>query len=57
MYAKLGSKISNGCVDCHMPVQESKAIATDSNGERIKARVRTHWIKVYPNANISPAGI
>jgi cytochrome c554/c'-like protein len=57
MYAKLGSKISNGCVDCHMPVQESKAIATDSHGQRIQARVRTHWIKVYPNANISPAGI
>jgi hypothetical protein len=57
MHSKLGPEISGQCVDCHMPVQESKAIATDSNGKRIQARVRTHWIRVYPDVNTRPAGI
>lgn len=48
IHQKLSKKITSGCVDCHMPVQESKAITTDSNGKRIQARVRTHWIKIYP---------
>lgn len=50
MFPKAGKSIASGCVNCHMPVQESKAIATASNGKRINARVRTHWIKVYPEA-------
>ena len=49
MFPKMGPKITVGCVDCHMPVQQSQAIVTASNGKRIPARVRTHWIKVYPN--------
>jgi|KBSMisStaDraftv2_1062788.scaffolds.fasta_scaffold01157_1 hypothetical protein len=49
VFRKLGPQISNRCIDCHMPVQESKAIITDSKGRRVSARVRTHWIKVYPN--------
>jgi Cytochrome c554 and c-prime len=47
---KSGAKMASGCVNCHMPVQESNAIVSDSNGKRIEARVRTHWIKVYPEA-------
>ena len=53
MSRKIGSKIAYGCVDCHMPVQQSKAIVTASNGRQTKARVRTHWIKVYPDTGIS----
>jgi hypothetical protein len=53
MSRKRGSKIADGCVDCHMPVQQSKAIATASNGRQTKARVRNHWIKVYPEAEVS----
>jgi hypothetical protein len=48
VFRKSGPEISTRCIDCHMPVQESKAIMTDSKGRRISARVRTHWIKVYP---------
>jgi hypothetical protein len=51
IFARAGSQISNRCIDCHMPVQESKAIFTDSNGKRISARVRNHWIKVYPRTD------
>lgn len=53
MSRKMGAKIAMGCVDCHMPVQQSKAIVTASNGKQIKARVRNHWIKVYPDTGIS----
>jgi len=53
MSGKIGAKIAASCVDCHMPVQESKAIVTVSNGKQIKARVRNHWIKVYPDTGNS----
>ncbi len=53
MFPKIGPKIATGCIDCHMPVQESNAIVTASNGKRIKARVRSHWIKVYPGTGMS----
>ena len=51
-YRKMGAKIAGGCIDCHMPMQQSKAISSDSNGKQIKARVRNHWIKVYPDAGM-----
>ena len=41
-FAKLGARIRDNCIDCHMPVQESNL-----NGKQIKARMRNHWIKVY----------
>lgn len=47
---KLGTEIANSCVDCHMPVQMSKAISSDSNGKQIRAIVRNHWITIYPEA-------
>jgi hypothetical protein len=47
-FAKLGAKIRQDCIDCHMPVQDSNLIVSDLNGEQIKARIRNHWIKVYP---------
>lgn len=52
MFRKLGAKIAVACVNCHMPVQQSKAIVTASNGKQIKARIRNHWIKVYPDTDI-----
>jgi hypothetical protein len=48
MFLKMVAKIVGSCVDCHMPMQQSKAIVSDLNGKRIAAQVRTHWIKVYP---------
>jgi hypothetical protein len=52
MYSKIGDKIALNCIDCHMPVQQSNAIVSDSNGKQISARVRNHWIKVYPESGI-----
>jgi hypothetical protein len=47
MYKKMGPKIANNCIDCHMPVQKSNLIVSDVNGTDMRAQVRNHWIKVY----------
>lgn len=51
MFAKAGKKIASNCIDCHMPVQPSNALVLDARDERLQARVRTHWIRVYRNNN------
>jgi Cytochrome c554 and c-prime len=50
LYQRIGAQIVGRCVDCHVPVQQSNLIVSDSNGRKVKATVRTHWIKVYPEA-------
>ncbi len=47
-FRKLGEKIGRNCVDCHMPIQSSNKIISISNGKLVEAKIRTHWIKVYP---------
>jgi hypothetical protein len=49
-FLKLGAKIRENCIDCHMPLQNSNLIVSDLNGEQVKARIRNHWIKAYPMA-------
>jgi hypothetical protein len=46
-FVKLGAKIREDCVDCHMPVQDSNLIVADLKGKQVRARIRNHWIKVY----------
>lgn len=46
-FVKMGAKIRDNCIDCHMPLQDSNLIVSDLNGEQVKARIRNHWIKVY----------
>jgi hypothetical protein len=48
-FARLGAKLRQNCVDCHMPVQDSDLIVADLQGKQIKARMRNHWIRVYPD--------
>jgi cytochrome c554/c'-like protein len=48
-YAKLGPKIRENCIDCHMPVQDSNLIISNLHQTQVKARMRNHWIKVYPS--------
>ncbi|MGA8104592.1 MAG: multiheme c-type cytochrome [Candidatus Acidiferrales bacterium] len=50
-FAKLGAKIRENCIDCHMPVQNSDRIVADANGKKVQARIRNHWIKVYATAH------
>lgn len=49
-FAKLGARIRENCIDCHMPVQESDLIVADLQGKQIKARMRNHWIRVYSDS-------
>jgi hypothetical protein len=39
---------TTACVDCHMPVLASNAVVARRDGRSVRARVRTHWISVYP---------
>jgi hypothetical protein len=49
-FMRLGAKIRENCVDCHMPPQESDLIISNTAEKQVKARMRNHWIKVYPGA-------
>lgn len=51
-FRKLGEKLAGNCVDCHMPVRSSNKIISVSNGKEVKAKIRTHWIKVYPETRM-----
>jgi hypothetical protein len=52
--SKLGHQIVNQCIDCHMPVEQTNVIVSQSAGKEVRATMRNHWIKVYPNA-VQPA--
>lgn len=47
---KVGNKIINNCIDCHMPEQPSKSIMVLLQGQNIptSATMRSHFIAVYP---------
>jgi len=47
---KLGEKIKRNCVDCHMPLMQTSAIVSVTAGRTLHTSIRTHWIKVYPEA-------
>jgi hypothetical protein len=40
-------KIADNCIDCHMPVEPTNAIASETAGQAIQPRMRNHWIKVH----------
>jgi len=45
---KLGIKITHNCIDCHMPLEQTNAIVSDTAGKIVRTSMRTHWIKIYP---------
>ncbi|GGA66427.1 hypothetical protein GCM10011507_17430 [Edaphobacter acidisoli] len=45
---KLGQAITKDCIDCHMPVEPTNVIVSDTADKEVRARMRNHWIKVYP---------
>ena len=51
MENKVGSAISQNCIDCHMPVKSSKAIAVflPQQSKPTAALIRSHRIAVYPD--------
>jgi hypothetical protein len=48
MAKKLGISITKNCIDCHMPVQPTNVIVSETGDKTIQAKMRNHWIKVYP---------
>jgi hypothetical protein len=54
MERKLGPEIVNKCIDCHMPVEQSNAIVSETADRVIRTKMRTHWIKVYPSVPDTP---
>ena len=51
-FAKLGGQITRNCVDCHMPLQQSRALFSNSNQQVIQLPVRDHRIAVYADAKL-----
>ena len=47
---KLGASIQGKCIGCHMPLQQTDSIISVTAGEQVQATMRTHRIKVYPQA-------
>jgi hypothetical protein len=45
---KLGRAIANNCIDCHMPVERTNVIASETAGQVVHAKMRNHWIRIYP---------
>jgi hypothetical protein len=47
----MGAAINKNCIDCHMPLQSSKAIIVLMQGATIptRATMRTHFISIYPD--------
>jgi cytochrome c553 len=55
MFETLGHQIDNGCITCHMPEEPTGAIVSRTGGKIVRARMRTHWIKVYKDeTTLSP---
>jgi Cytochrome c554 and c-prime len=52
MAKKLGPKIKSNCIDCHMPLEQTQAIVSQTGDKVIRTTMRTHWIRVYPDENI-----
>ena len=50
MSKEMGNKITNKCIDCHMPVEETNVIVSQTAGQVVHAKMRNHWIKVYADA-------
>lgn len=46
-HAKLDSASAPNCIGCHMPKLGSKVVYLDIDGQRIRPKFRSHWIKVY----------
>jgi Cytochrome c554 and c-prime len=46
-FAEMGEKIRDRCVDCHMPLQKSQVLYSDSVGQHIEPLIRNHKIAIY----------
>jgi hypothetical protein len=47
LYAKRGGTITQQCIGCRMPLQESEALVSDTQSKEIKPVSRNHQIAIY----------
>ncbi len=47
-----GVRAKANCIDCHMPVEKTNVIVTQTAGQELHASMRNHWIKVYAEARL-----
>jgi len=52
MSKKMGHAITNKCIDCHMPVEETNVIVSQTAGQVVHAKMRNHWIKIYADGSV-----
>ncbi len=52
----MGHKITNDCIDCHMPVEPTNVIVSETGSKVVRAKMRNHWIKVYSYARMPEGG-
>lgn len=45
----IGHSIANNCIDCHMPVEPTRVIVSETADKVVRATMRNHWIKIYPS--------
>lgn len=50
LFPKHGSELAGRCVDCHMPERTSNAIVSAIRGAAVRPRIRSHWIRIYPES-------
>ncbi len=48
----IGVRAKADCIDCHMPVEKTNVIVSQTAGEELHASMRNHWIKIYPEARL-----
>ena len=48
----LGEKIKTDCIDCHMPIEPTTVIVSQTADREVHATMRNHWIKIYPEAHL-----
>jgi len=46
-HTKIDQAMIKNCVDCHMPLLESKVVYINVDGKQVHPRLRSHWIRVY----------
>jgi hypothetical protein len=46
-----GHSIAKNCIDCHMPVEPTRVIVSETADKVVRATMRNHWIKIYPDTS------
>jgi hypothetical protein len=52
MAKKLGPGIKSNCIDCHMPLEQTDAIVSQTGDKVIRTTMRTHWIRIYAGEGV-----